>query len=197
MTSQMRAARLYEPDQLFRIDRIDAPVPRPADALIQVKACGIIPNMNTVISGKLWHHLPPPPAILGLDATGIVVKAPEKRAYVKAGDRIYINPFLACGVYLHCRAGRPLFCQDAALRGYFGFSVTGAELLREYPYGGLSEYVTASANSLVKLPDEVSFEQGARWGYLGPLSRRYVGAASGREAGSRSTALPAPSGSVP
>lgn len=167
MAEQMRAARLYEPGQNFRVDRLDIPIPRPHDALVQVKACGIIPNMNAIVSGKLWHHLPKLPAIMGLDAAGIVVKPPDGRAAVKMGDRVYINPFLACGVCIHCRSGAALMCGDSALRGYFAISDRGAELLEEYPYGGLSEYVTASAESLVRLPDEVTFEQGARWGYLG------------------------------
>jgi D-arabinose 1-dehydrogenase-like Zn-dependent alcohol dehydrogenase len=182
MAQQIRAARLYEPGQPFRVDRIDMPVPRSRDALVQIKACGIIPNMNAIVSGRLWHYLPLPPAILGLDAAGIVVTPPEGRSSVREGDRVYINPFLNCGVCLYCRAGTSLLCQDAALRGYFGFSAKGRELLAEYPYGGLCEYVTASADSLVKLPDEVSFEQGARWGYLGTsfsaLRRGGVGAGS-------------------
>jgi len=182
LAQQMRAARLHEPGQPFRVDLLDVPQPRPRDALVQVKACGIIPNMNAIVSGKLWHHLPKLPAVMGLDAAGIVVKPPEGHSAVKLGDRVYINPFLSCGVCLHCRSGRPLLCGDAALRGYFGFSAKGAALLEEYPYGGLSEYVTASAASLVKLPDEVTFEQGARWGYLctsfSALRRGGVGAGS-------------------
>ena len=167
MAEQMRAARLYEPGKPFRIDTIEKPVPRPQDALIHVKACGIIPNMNAIVGGKLWHHLPQLPAIIGLDAAGIVVKAPAGRAAARPGDRVYVNPFLSCGVCHYCRSGAPLLCGDAALRGYFGFSAKGAELLAEYPYGGLCEYLTAAGESLVKLPDEVTFEQGARWGYLG------------------------------
>jgi len=167
MVETMRAARLHAAGEPFRVDVIPRPEPRPQDALIAVKACGIIPNMNTIVGGKLWHHLPKMPAIIGLDAAGVVVKPPEGRAAVKAGDRVYINPFLSCGICIHCRAGRPLYCADAALRGYFGFSPKGAALLDDYPYGGLGEYLTASAQSLVKLPEEVTFEQGARWGYLG------------------------------
>lgn len=82
-------------------------------------------------------------------------------------DRVYIDPFLACGACAYCRAGAPLLCADAALRGYFAFSPRGVALLEEYPYGGLCEYVTAAPKSLTKLPEEVSFEQGARFGYLG------------------------------
>jgi alcohol dehydrogenase len=182
VSDQMRAARLHVPGEPFHVDRIAKPVPRPQDALVQVKACGIIPNMNAIVSGKFWHHLPPMPAVIGLDAAGVVVKAPEGRSPVAIGDRVYVNPFLSCGVCHYCRSGTPLFCADAALRGYFGFSDKGAKLLDEYPYGGLCEYITAAPDSLVTLPPEVTFEQGARFGYLGTsfgaLRRGSVGAGS-------------------
>lgn len=182
MAQDMRAARLHQPGEPFRIDRIPRPQRRPEDALIEVKACGIIPNMNAIISGKLWHHLPPIPAVIGLDAAGVVAEAPPDHPTVKVGDRVYVNPFLACGVCHYCRSGSPLLCADAALRGYFGFTPKGAELLKRYPYGGLCEYMTASPESLVKLPAEITFEQGARFGYLGTsfaaLRRGGVGAGS-------------------
>ena len=166
MPEEMRAARLHEPGKPFRIDRIARPEPRPEDVLVQVKACGIIPNMNAIVSGSLWHHLPRLPAVMGLDAAGVVVRAPPGRRDVAEGDRVYVNPFLACGRCAYCRAGKELLCADAALRGYFGFTPEGAALLDDYPYGGLAEYLTASPRSLVRLPPAVTFEQGARWGYL-------------------------------
>ena len=74
--AKMLAARLHEPGQPFHIDEIERPQPRAGDLLVKVKTCGIIPNMNAIVSGKYWHHLPPMPAIIGLDAAGVVVKAP-------------------------------------------------------------------------------------------------------------------------
>ncbi len=167
MAETMRAARLYEPGKPLRIDRIERPVPRAGDVLVAVKACGIIPNMNHIISGALWHHLPTPPAVIGLDAAGVVVEAPAGRSDVTVGDAVYVNPFLWCGECAYCRGGEPLLCADAALRGYFGFTDKGKKLLDDYPYGGLAEYITAAPEHVVKLPPSVSFEEGARWGYLG------------------------------
>jgi D-arabinose 1-dehydrogenase-like Zn-dependent alcohol dehydrogenase len=164
---KMRAARLHEPGKLFQIDEIDIPEPRSQDVLVKVKMCGIIPNMNAIVSGKYWHHLPPMPAVIGLDAAGVVARAPKARLDVREGDRVYVNPFLNCGQCYYCRSHTPMLCSDAALRGYFGFTPRGAKLLEDYPIGGLSEYLTASPQHLVKLPPEVSFEQGARFGYLG------------------------------
>ena len=39
--------------------------------------------------------------------------------------------------------------------------------MKAYPYGGLCQYITAPEDALVKLPDNVSFEAAARFGYLG------------------------------
>jgi NADPH:quinone reductase-like Zn-dependent oxidoreductase len=39
--------------------------------------------------------------------------------------------------------------------------------MRAYPYGGLSQFITAPASALVKLPGNVSFEAAARFGYFG------------------------------
>src|SRR5262245_1396202 len=74
MAAQMRAARLHEPGRPMRVDQVERPRPRPTDVLVQVKACGVIPNMNAVFSGRYWPRLPPLPAIVGLDAAGIVAE---------------------------------------------------------------------------------------------------------------------------
>ena len=60
--------------------------------------------------------------------------------------------------------------------------VTGFENLHGHPYGGLSEYLTAPERNLVRLPDSVTFEQGARFGYLGTgfSALRKAGAGPGR-----------------
>ena len=65
MAASMRSARLHEAGQPLRIDTVEIPEPRPRDVLVRVKACGIIPNMNAIFSGRLWNHLPPLPARLG------------------------------------------------------------------------------------------------------------------------------------
>jgi hypothetical protein len=74
MAASMRSARLHEPGQPLRIDTVEIPEPRPRDVLVRVKACGIIPNMNAIFSGRLWNHLPPLPASVGLDAAGVIAE---------------------------------------------------------------------------------------------------------------------------
>src|SRR5262245_33241045 len=58
-------------------------------------------------------------------------------------------------------------CSAAAFQGYFGFFPHSIRQLLDYPFGGFSEYITASPQRLVHLPPQVTFEQAARFGYLG------------------------------
>ena len=86
---------------------------------------------------------------------------------VAIGDRVYVNPLLSCGACHYCRYETPMLCSSAAFQGYFGFFPESVKLIEAYPYGGFGEYMTAEPQRLVKLPNEVTFDQAARFGYLG------------------------------
>lgn len=166
----MIAARLHAYGQPMTLDRIDVPQPRPTDVLVEVKGCGVVPNLARVVSnffGSLTPDnklMPPLPAIFGLDPTGVVAKVGEQVWSVQAGERVYVNPARGCGSCKMCRSGQALDCPGFTLQGYFGRS---QDIMRAYPYGGLCQFITAPATALVKLPDNVSFEAAARFGYLG------------------------------
>lgn len=185
MSRTMRAARLHKVGEPLRIDEIEVPVPRPTDVLIEVKACGIVPNLGNVLN-RLYDFpvlsMPKLPAIFGLDTTGIVAAKGAQAHGIEIGDRVYVNPIRYCGGCRHCRIGQPLSCSAFTFNGYFGFSQHSQVLFDDYPYGGLSEFMTAPLYSLVKLPDNVPHETGARWGYLGTgyraLRRAEVGPGS-------------------
>jgi len=181
----MIAARLHAYGQPMTLDRIDVPEPRPTDVLVEVKACGVVPNLARVVSnffGSLTPDnkmMPPLPAIFGLDPAGVVAKVGEQVLNIRAGDRVYVNPARSCGSCRMCRSGAPLDCPSFTLQGYFGRS---QEIMRAYPYGGLAQFITAPVTSLVKLPDNVSFEAAARLGYFGTAysALRKLGAGPGR-----------------
>jgi alcohol dehydrogenase len=86
---------------------------------------------------------------------------------VTPGQRVYINPATGCGSCRACRNCDLLNCRSFTYRGYFGRGPDTPRIFKQYPYGGLSEYVTAPQASLVTLPDNVSYEAAARFGYLG------------------------------
>jgi NADPH:quinone reductase-like Zn-dependent oxidoreductase len=46
----MIAARLHAYGSPMTLDRIEVPEPRPTDVLVEVKACGVVPNLARVVS---------------------------------------------------------------------------------------------------------------------------------------------------
>ncbi len=167
----MLAARLHQIGAPMILERIAIPEPRPTDVLVQVKACGIVPNLGNVLANwQTWFPelpLPQLPAIFGLDAAGVIAKSGSLVQHFKAGDRVYVNPGLACGSCPSCRANDALNCSNYTFKGYFGFGSQAQKLFDAYPYGGLCEYMTAPQQNLVRLPECVTFEQAARFGYTG------------------------------
>lgn len=150
-------------------------VPRPtatgSDVVIRVEACNIVPNLANILANwTTWfpqNPLPELPAIFGLDPAGVVVETGPDAHEFQVGDRVYVNPGRYCGGCAACRRGEHIDCESYAFAGYFGFTATAPRTLDRYPYGGLAEYMLAPEYSLVRLPESISFEHGARFGYLG------------------------------
>ncbi len=167
----MRAARMHQVGSPMSIDTIPVPVPGSTDVLVQVKACGMVPNLGNVLANwtKWFPHLPLPrlPAIFGLDPAGVVVEVGSQVIGAKPGDRVYVNPLRSCGACQMCRGGERNRCRYFTFNGYFGFGSDAQKIYDLYPYGGFCEFMTAPQYALVNLPDNVTFEQAARFGYMG------------------------------
>jgi D-arabinose 1-dehydrogenase-like Zn-dependent alcohol dehydrogenase len=166
----MIAARVHKYGEPMQLDRIPIPEPRSTDVLVEVKACGIVPNLARVVANFFGTQapdpkaMPPLPAIFGLDPVGVITKVGDQVRSMRPGDRVYVNPARKCGSCRMCRSGQPLDCPNFTFQGYFGRS---QEIMKAYPYGGLCQFITAPEDALVKLPDNVSNEAAARFGYLG------------------------------
>ena len=169
----MKAARLHKVGEAMRIEQLPIPEPGQNDVLVRVRACGIVPNLGNILANwTTWFPelpLPPLPAVFGLDPAGEVVEVGSHVHAWEPGDRVYVNPGLYCGGCRACRAGDLINCTHYAFSGYFGFSQNSLKLYKNYPGGGLAEYMIAPQYALVKLPKNVSFEQAARFGYLGTM----------------------------
>jgi alcohol dehydrogenase len=131
----------------------------------------MVPNLGNVLANwtRWFPHLPLPklPAIFGLDPAGVVVEVGAQVLDVKPGERVYVNPLRSCGACQMCRAGERTRCRYFTFNGYFGFGPDAQKIYDLYPYGGFCEFMTAPQYALVKLPANVTFEQAARFGYLG------------------------------
>ncbi len=96
------------------------PKPGSTDVLVEVKACGMVPNLGNVLANwtRWFPHLPLPrlPAIFGLDPAGVVVEVGHQVLDVEVGERVYVNPLRSCGACQVCRAGERTRCR------YFTFN---------------------------------------------------------------------------
>ena len=168
--ARMRAAVYHKPGSPFSLEEVDTPGIRPSEVLIKVHACGVIPNLMTILEN--FHnfptmHAPKLPAIYGLDAAGEIVAKGELVHEFEIGDRVYVNPARTCGSCRNCRLDREYACDYFALNGYFGMGPKAAQTLADHPYGAFAEYMPAPQSSLVKLPDNLSFNTVVRFGYFG------------------------------
>jgi threonine dehydrogenase-like Zn-dependent dehydrogenase len=91
------------------------------------------------------------PVIAGHEPCGVVAArgagVPEAAAPI--GARVMNHHYKGCGACKHCRLGWSQLCP----RGIIVYGVTG--------HGGHAPFMLAPASTLVPLPDELSFEEGA------------------------------------
>ncbi|KJZ76871.1 hypothetical protein HIM_03748 [Hirsutella minnesotensis 3608] len=136
----------------------EAPIrqPGPDEVLLHIRATGICGS-----DIHLWHHgrigglTVDGDCILGHEAAAVVVKVGSNVTRVRQGDRVAIEPGVACGRCFLCVGGRYNLCEQVAFSGV-------------YPdHGTIQRYKTHPASHVHKLPDSISFKTAA---LMEPLS---------------------------
>ncbi|MFQ6099658.1 MAG: alcohol dehydrogenase catalytic domain-containing protein [Anaerolineae bacterium] len=142
----MKAVRLVKVGQPLQMQEIPMPVVAEKDALVRVKAAGICHSDVHYRAGI--SPAGPLPLTLGHEVAGVVEKAGSQVTNVKAGDRVCIHYLATCGDCYYCSTGNEQFCVEGAMIG-------------KHRDGGYAEYIASPARSVVPLPEEIPFEQGA------------------------------------
>lgn len=88
------------------------------------------------------------PHILGGDVAGDVVETGSEVRWLKAGDRVVVNPRVTCNQCRFCLGGEEELCVSA---GMLGSTISG----------GYAEYVSVPAANAVVMPDALSYVQAA------------------------------------
>ncbi len=144
----MKAAVLRKIGERLSIEEIPTPRPGPGDVLLRVRACGIDGTDLKLLDG--FGYVPELPFVMGHEIAGEVVKCGADVAEFAPGDRVAVYNFVTCGSCLYCRGFREQLCLD--MRGIVG--------ILDLP-GGYADYVCLPAQQLIRLPDGLSFEDGA------------------------------------
>jgi propanol-preferring alcohol dehydrogenase len=142
----MKAALYLEKAKALKIENVPDPKVPPGWALVKVRAAGVCGTELHFLDGILGPGKYP--FILGHEIAGEILEAPKSSNW-KPGDRVCIYNKMNCGKCRNCRNGFDELCSNPV--GQIGFSHDG----------GFAEYVAAPENSLVSLPKELSFVDGA------------------------------------
>lgn len=134
-------------------------IPKISDAnevIIQIKATGICgSDIHYYTHGRISHFVVKSPMVLGHESSGVVALIGDNVKTLKVGDRVALEPGFPNRFSSKLKEGR--YNLDPDLK----FAATP-------PYDGtLTKYYRAPKDFVYKIPDHVSFEEGA---LMEPLS---------------------------
>ncbi|MGI6037385.1 MAG: zinc-dependent alcohol dehydrogenase [Limnochordia bacterium] len=141
----MRAALLKE---VYEIEITDVPevYPKAGEVKIQVKLTGICGSEIHAFKGT--HPYRKPPVILGHELAGDVVEVGAGVTEFKVGDRVIVEPQIACGKCPLCAQNLTNLCDNKIVLGTSQWS------------GSFAEYIVAPTSVVYKLPESLSYAQG-------------------------------------
>jgi L-iditol 2-dehydrogenase len=161
----MKAAFLRKAGDLY-LD--DVPVPRcgTGQVLVRVREVGVCgSDLHYYADGRIGDHVVTEPHVLGHEASGVVVEVGAEVTGLSVGDRVAMEPGVPCLSCPLCREGRYNLCAEVRFSG-------------APPYPGMfRELVAHDARFVFRLPDGVSFTQGA---LVEPLAVAHNAAAKAR-----------------
>lgn len=144
----MKAVRYYAPGEPLKIEDVPIPKIEKNEVLIKVKAAGLCHTDLHFIDGTLKPWKGKIPLTLGHEIAGDVVRIGAEINNFKEGDRVVVSNILSCGECYYCQSGHENLCSNL---DQIGFTVDG----------GYAEYVKTLESTLVKLPDNISYESGS------------------------------------
>lgn len=104
---------------------------------------------SDVIGLQGGHPTRKPPVISGHESAGIVEEVGKGVTAFRVGDRVAIEPQYSCGQCPACKMGRYNACSSKKVLGTVNWS------------GSFAEYIIAPEQTLIHLPEDVSFVVGA------------------------------------
>ncbi|XP_077870277.1 sorbitol dehydrogenase-like [Saccoglossus kowalevskii] len=140
----------------LEVVEVEKPSPGENEVLLAIDSVGICgTDVHFWTHGEIGDFIVKAPMILGHESSGVVAALGKGVSTLKVGDRVAIEPSVPCRKCDYCKGGRYNLCPDI---------VCGST---PPVHGSLANYYCHAADFCYKLPDHVSFEEGA---LLEPLS---------------------------
>lgn len=145
----------------FELVQKDVPPTASGEVLVQVSVVGVCgSDIHMYQDGRIGTTEILSPLVLGHEFMGVVVQAAEgildgDDKPLRVGDRVAVEPHVACGHCRECREGHPNLCTHHTFMGV-------------YPHdGALQGFLNAPAHNCFVLPDAVTDIGGAMLEPLG------------------------------
>jgi NADPH:quinone reductase-like Zn-dependent oxidoreductase len=130
---------------VLRYGDVPTPEPGPGEVLVRVRAAGVN-HCDIDLRNGTFGVTPNYPHVMGVDAAGEVAELGPGVTQWKRGDRVAPHFVLSCGECLNCLRGLENICRK--------FDVLGVT-----KWGGYGEYLKVGAHHLVRIPDELGFDE--------------------------------------
>ncbi len=124
----------------------DVPEPGETQVVIAIKACSICGGDLHIYKGK--HPSAPLPMALGHELAGEIISIGSKVTSLTIGDRVTVEPVIACGQCPPCSRGEYGYCDNLSFHYRQG-------------QGAMADYFVADQRYVYKLPDHLPYEAGA------------------------------------
>ena len=149
LSATMDALVWTAPSRL-EMQSLPVPAPGPDEVLLEVAAVGIC---GSELSGYLGHNsLRVPPLVMGHEFSARIARIGggvlANGAAPVSGQRVTVNPLIACGVCAACRAALPNLCRRRRIVG-------------AHCAGAFARYVAVPAAQCWPLPDTIDDHAGA------------------------------------
>ena len=141
----MKAA-LVTNKEVVSIQEIECPVIKNDEVLIKVAMAGVCGSDLHLFRGT--HAFRKPPAVLGHEVAGEIVKVGEAVKKFRVGDRVTVEPHSGCKECEFCKQELVNICLNKTAPGTPGW------------IGTFVEYFNAPEKTLYKLGDNISYEMG-------------------------------------
>lgn len=138
----------------YTIKEVEIPRPKDDKVLIKIKAVGICGTDVPILKGI---RDVPIPLIPGHEFAGDIVEVGSKVKDFKVGDRVTPAIVIGCGHCYFCRKGLETLCDNIIETGI-------------HVDGAFAEYVTVPEKVVHRLPDNMTYEQGAS---IDPIASAY------------------------
>lgn len=136
----MVAIAVSSPGMLAITAQADPDKPGLGEVLLRVQRAGICGSDIHILHGS--NPFARYPRVIGHEFAGYVVEAGADVDTVRPGDRVVVDPVIACGHCYPCRIGRPNVCSNL-------------EVLGVHRDGGFRDHIVLPAANCVPIPDGV------------------------------------------